>query len=424
MGEAAARPRALTQVLSAPLSAQAWLATIHVLMGLPIAIVAFTVVLTLVALTAGLLVTAVLAVVTLSMLLVSVRGLSALQRSRFRVLLGVDIPNVRVRHEGPWLRRLFAEARASVTWRQVGYHLLSLPISVLGYVLVTVAWSAGLAMSLVFTYRWALPDRGIFGWDMRSPAALISVTAVGLVLLLAAPWVAQAMADLDLTAARALLGPSRTQELSNRVELLARSRDSAVDAADAERRRLERDLHDGAQQRLESLAMNLGMARAKLTDEAPAARKAIEQAHDEAKQALVELRDFVRGLHPAVLNDRGLDAALSGIAARAPLPVNVRVDIARRCSPTIEAVAYFVVSEALTNVAKHAHASRAEVAVEHADNGLRIVVADDGQGGAKPDAGSVLRGLANRVASVGGTLTIDSPTGGPTLIVADLPCEP
>ena len=224
---------------------------------------------------------------------------------------------------------------------------------------------------------------------------------------------------------RALLGPGRGEELAQRVESLARSRAEVVAAADAERRRIERDLHDGAQQRLVSLAMHLGMARANLADAPEPARQAIAQAHDEATTALTELRDFVRGLHPAVLDDRGLDAALSGIAARAPFPVRLRVEVARRCSPSIEAVAYFVVSEALTNVAKHADAGQAEVTVARTGERLRIVVSDDGRGGATPADGSGggLRGLAQRAAAVDGTLAIHSPPGGPTTITVELPCE-
>ena len=145
--------------------------------------------------------------------------------------------------------------------------------------------------------------------------------------------------------ARTLLGPGRRESLAQRVETLARSRADLIAAADAERRRIERDLHDGAQQRLVSLAMNLGMARERFESEPEPVRRAIAAAHDEAVLALTELREFIRGLHPAVLNDRGLDAALSGIVARAPLPVRLHVDAAVRCAPSIEAIAYFVVSE-------------------------------------------------------------------------------
>jgi signal transduction histidine kinase len=270
------------------------------------------------------------------------------------------------------------------------------------------------------------------GDDGRRPGIGLGLAVVVLAAatLLAAPWVAGRVARVDEAAARALLGPSRGEELAVRVESLARSRAEIVAATDAERRRIERDLHDGTQRRLVSLAMHLGMARASLTDVPEEVRQVIEQAHDEATEALAELRQLVRGLHPAVLDDRGLDAALSGIAANAPLPVRLRVDVADRCSPSIEAVAYFVVSEALTNVAKHADASSAEVTVVRAGDRLRIVVSDDGRGGATLDgggaaadgAGSGLRGLAQRAAAVDGTLTVDSPPGGPTAITVELPC--
>src|SRR5581483_289850 len=179
------------------------------------------------------------------------------------------------------------------------------------------------------------------------------------------------------------------------------------------------------QQRLVSLAMNLGMARARLTGAPPDARQAIADAHDEAMLALSELRDFIRGLHPAVLNDRGLAAALSGLAARAPLPVHLQVEVAQPASASIDAVAYFIVSEALTNVAKHAQATYAEVAVVRDSDLLRVTITDDGRGGAVPAGsdGSGLRGLAQRAAAVDGTLTISSPMGGPTVIAVELPCE-
>jgi signal transduction histidine kinase len=167
------------------------------------------------------------------------------------------------------------------------------------------------------------------------------------------------------------------------------------------------------------------MARANLTDLPEPVRQVIEQAHDEATEALAELRQLVRGLHPAVLDDRGLDAALSGIAANAPLPVRLRVDVAARCAPAVEAVAYFIVSEALTNVAKHANATHAEVSVERTGDRLHVVIADNGHGGATidPDGGGTgLRGLAQRAAAVDGTLTVESPTGGPTVITVELPC--
>jgi signal transduction histidine kinase len=240
-------------------------------------------------------------------------------------------------------------------------------------------------------------------------------------LLVAAPWLTAAVGALDARAARALLGPSRAEELEHRVEHLTQARTGVVDAADAERRRLERDLHDGTQQRLVSLAIRLGMARAEPSDAAQAHR-VIAEAHEETKAALAELRDLIRGLHPAVLEDRGLDAALSGVAARVPIPVRLTVDVPRRPSPTIEAVAYFVVSEGLTNITKHAQASQAEVFVQRTGDRLHIIVSDDGVGGADPARGTGLDGLAKRAASVDGTFEIASPPCGPTLITVDLPC--
>src|SRR5438874_1290395 len=202
------------------------------------------------------------------------------------------------------------------------------------------------------------------------------------VLFPVAPWLARWFTETDEGLARALLGPGRRESLAQRVETLARSRADVVAAADAERRRIERDLHDGAQQRLVSLAMNLGMARERFEAEPEPVRQALAAAHDEAVLALTELREFIRGLHPAVLNDRGLDAALSGLAARAPLPVRLRVDMPKPAAPGVEAVAYFIVSDAITNVVKHAQATRAEVAVTRVGDVLRIAVTDDGRGGA------------------------------------------
>jgi len=348
------------------------------------------------------------------LVLLAVQGLTALQRVRLRATLGVDLPagsrpgGRRPWPVGPWL--------AATTWRQLGFHLLSVLTGVVGGGLVAACWLAPVA---------ALAYLAVGG----QPAAGAAAVVVAAGLLLAAPWLARQVTRADEAAARALLGPSPSEEMALRLASLARSRAEAVAAADAERRRIERDLHDGAQQRLVSLAMNLGMARERFTSAPEPVRQAIADAHDEAVLALSEMREFIRGLHPAVLNDRGLNAALSGLAARAPLPVRLRVDLPRPASPSVEAVAYFIVSEALTNVAKHAQATEAEVTVRRQGDVLRIAVTDDGSGGAVPaegdgpGAGTGLRGLAQRAAAVDGTLTIDSPPGGPTVIVAELPCE-
>jgi len=249
----------------------------------------------------------------------------------------------------------------------------------------------------------------------------VLVAAGGLILLLAAPHVTRGMALADVAVARLLLGPPRRADLRARIGELELSRARVVDSAEAERRRIERDLHDGAQQRLVALAMDLGRARARFADDPEAARAIVDQAHAEAKEALVELRNLVRGVHPPVLTDRGLDAALSGLAALSPVPVSVRVDAAPRPPASVEAIAYFVVAEALTNIAKHARATRAVVSVDRRADTLSVVIRDDGIGGADP-RGQGLSGLADRVAGVDGRLTVDSPAGAGTVIEVELPC--
>jgi signal transduction histidine kinase len=343
----------------------------------------------------------------------AVQGATALQRSRLRELAGVDIPQGsstwrRPWPIGPWL--------SATTWRQITFHALSIAIAA-GAGIVVACWLGPLA---AIAFLIAGPP---------SPAAGAAVCAAAVVLLLTAPWLALQVTRADEILARLLLGPSRNEELALRLESLTKSRAEIVAATDAERRRIERDLHDGAQQRLVSLAMNLGMARARFSDVPEPAKQAIADAHEEALLALSEVREFIRGLHPAVLNDRGLDAALSGLAARAPLPVKLTVDMPRPAAPSIEAVAYFIVSEALTNVVKHARATRAFVMVTRKGDLLRIAISDDGAGGAvvgghnETEGGTGLRGLMQRAASVDGNLTIDSPQGGPTIITAELPCE-
>ncbi|KJK56374.1 sensor histidine kinase [Saccharothrix sp. ST-888] len=344
--------------------------------------------------------------------------LTIAQRSRFRELRGLEIPG-RVGPDAGWVVRL----RSGFTWRQAGYHFLAAPALAIGSFLVLAVWGAGLVMATVYGWVSFLPRGNSLRYGTGWSVTDAGITVAGLALLLAVPWVVAWLARLDERAARALLGPNRAEVLERRVEDLAESRAGVVDAADAERRRIERDLHDGAQQRLVSLAMNLGLARRTLKDVPPEAMQVIVEAHQEAQAAIAELRDLVRGLHPVVLEDRGLDAALSGIAARAPVPVRLTVDLPDRISPTVEAVAYFTVSEALANVAKHARASRVDLSVRQEFGRVRIVITDDGVGGADPSTGTGLIGLRKRAASVDGTLAITSPLGGPTVITVELPCE-
>jgi signal transduction histidine kinase len=190
----------------------------------------------------------------------------------------------------------------------------------------------------------------------------------------------------------------------------------------ADRRQIERDLHDGAQQRLLSLGMELGMALEKFDSDPDAARGLVGDAHAELQRAIADLRNLARGIHPAVLTDRGLDAALSALAARSPIPVRLEVQLDERPPASVEATAYFIVAEALTNAARYANAKVVDVKVRQGSDELHIEVSDDGVGGAEQRPGGGLAGLADRASSIEGTLRVSSPTGGPTVVAAELPC--
>jgi signal transduction histidine kinase len=330
-----------------------------------------------------------------------------MERGRARVLLGVDlIEPYRPLPRGRLFARLRAAAADPATWRDLLAIVLLLPAAAIA--------AAGLALPAVVL---AAPA---WLWE-TGPAVTVLTVVIALLVLPFMPFVWTGLAASHGALARALLGPTRAA-LDLRVAQLSVSRARAVDAAEAERRRIERDLHDGAQQRLVALAMQLGMAKERFADDPEAARTLVVDAHEEAKRALVELRDLARGIHPAVLTDRGLDAALSALAGRSPIPVDVDVRLDGRLPPPLEATAYFVVAEALTNVARHSGARHATVRVVQEGDQIVAEIRDDGVGGARTGPGSGLGGLADRVAAVEGRLLVDSPPGGPTSVRAELPC--
>jgi signal transduction histidine kinase len=411
-------------VLGALVSPRTWLAVIHLLAGLVIGIISFTVVVTGLSLGIALLPLFLVGIPVL-VAVIWLAGLGArAERARFALLLGTEIPGPEPLPAEPtrW-RRVNLLFLARTTWLPTVYALARFPLSVLEAIVVTSVWGIGLALLALPAYNGALPGgsahMGSFALNNAAWVALGVVT--GVALLLGAAPLTRVMAAGDAAVARWLLGPGRRARMEARIGELETSRAGVVDAAETERRRIERDLHDGAQQRLVSLAMELGRARAKFASDPEAAEAIVGQAHEQAKEALTELRNLVRGVHPPVLSDRGLDAALSGLAALSPVPVTVRVDLPARPPASVEAIAYFVVAEALTNVAKHAKASRALVTVTRSGDLLNVAISDDGIGGASL-AGQGLSGLAARVAGIDGRLLVTSPDGGPTVIEAVLPC--
>ncbi len=363
------------------------------------------------------------------------------ERWRLAALLGTSLLlPFRPLSQGTVLARMRARAEDPALWRGLLYLILLLPIGLVEFVVVFfLAFSAALVTYPL--WFWTLPDgagivTGTFVADTVPKALLVML--VGLVLASAAlSFIGQAC-RAHASLGRRLLG--RRETLDERVQELTQSRSKAVQAAIVERRRIERDLHDGAQQRLVSLAMALGMARQKLENgpsggadgdpEASRAAELVREAHEEAKRALAEIRDLIRGIHPAVLTDRGLDAAISALAGRSPVHTSVEVELDERPPEAAEITAYFMIAEAMANVAKHSGASESRVSVrwergtqggELPEDLLVVEIEDDGKGGADPAFGTGLRGLADRALVLDGRLTVESPTGGPTRIRAELP---
>ena len=429
---AAGEPDAIPgDLLRAMFSPYTWLATIHMLSGLFVAIPAFVIGVLFLTLPWPLLAAFVLpGVIAFGLLAGMVRTVGVIERARIRMTLGVQIlPPALPVWEGKPFRYFSAMASSGGLWRLVAYCWIQLPLSILTFSLTLAFWSGPVALiatpAMLHFYPHHRANFGFFATSNYVGASLVAV--VGLALLVLVP--AQAVRGftvVEAALARTLLGRNVTDVLRERVGELETTRQRVVDSAEDERKRIERDLHDGAQQRLVALAMALGRAKAKMPDstgdaDQEAVRALIDEAHGEAKLAIIELRDLTRGLHPPVLTDRGLDAALSALAARSPVPTSVNVDLPTRLPPTLEAISYFVVAEALTNVAKHAEAKRIAVSVRKLSDAVRVTVTDDGMGGADPRHGSGLTGLADRVAGVDGRLTVDSPPGGPTVLCADLP---
>jgi len=358
------------------------------------------------------------------------RGVEWVERARSEAVFALNIsipPRPRTHHSGfqGWAYQLWLDVSCTRFWKGVAHHYLRMIYDLL---------AAGIAFALL-AFAFIGPAASMAIRDSDDDAALVFLSPP-IAWLLAVIAVAAAAAilvfapALDAAIDRWLLSPSPTAALQHRVNALADAREGAVSSAQTERHRIERDLHDSVQPRLVSLAMTIGLAQTKLDSDLPAAKELIAEAHDEAKNALVELRNVVRGIAPTILADRGLDAALSSVAQRAQnsgVPTTLDVHLPHRLPDEVESVAYFVAAEALTNVIRHAQANQAVVTVrlDEPSATLHVSVFDDGKGGARieSDANATgLRGLAERVRAAGGTFDVSSPATGPTIVTAVLPC--
>ncbi|MFJ8941484.1 sensor histidine kinase [Streptomyces sp. NPDC102365] len=335
--------------------------------------------------------------------------------------------------DGRWPVRLWAILRDPATWRDWAWLGVNSITGWFTYGLSLLFFLCGVAY-LSYPLLYALTPPEVFrtplgnGFRLHSVQESVALVPLGPVFLLLWWTTAERLAHLDALVARSLLAPTAQAQLRARVAQLAASRAETVDTQAGELRRIERNLHDGAQARLVSLGMSLGLAEQLLPDDPQAVRQLLAEARESTAGALAELRDLVRGIHPPVLADRGLDGALQALALANPIPTTLATRLPGRLPAPVESAAYFAVAEALTNAIKHAGARHIRITVEFTPHPgttaglLTMRVSDDGRGGATLDGGTGLRGIARRLSAFDGTLTADSPPGGPTEIRMSLPC--
>jgi signal transduction histidine kinase len=411
-------PDAWTAVRGSPLgflgSAWPWRSLAYLLTSIPLGVATFLVLgLGLVVGVATLVV--VVGAVVLAGLPVIAAAIGVVERRR----LGL------VRQRAPsdlgFAERLRAGRRLPVSWPETGYAvLLATILWWVDFVVVLFAVTTPVVLLISPLLYDAAGPVELLGWRIDTQGESVLGVAVGVPVLAAAAYLVTLVASAQAGLARMLLDP-REEQLAEAVADLRRSRVELVDAFETERRRIERDLHDGVQQRLVALTMTLG--RAELDVPEGAGLELVRQAHEQAEAALDDLRGTVRGIHPRVLADHGLAAAVHEIADRAPVPVSVDIRLEERPPAPVEAAAYFVASEALTNVARHAGARHAQVHAWRRNGSLVLTVVDDGVGGADAGDGTGLAGLLLRLEALGGTLVVTSPAGGPTEVRMEVPCQ-
>lgn len=312
------------------------------------------------------------------------------------------------------------------TWRDMrwmvvdmtaGYTVAILAAALMVYPVEGFVLAAGL-------WRVFTDDRYWYAFvPVDSQATGLLAAALGVALFAFGVLVSERLLRAHFVLARSVLAPTQEQELALRIDRLTETRHEAVDTAASELRRIERDLHDGAQARLVAMGMNLGTVEALIEKDPAQAKKLLAMARESSAEALTELRDLVRGIHPPVLAERGLGDAVKALALRLPIPCDVDVELGGRAEAPVESAAYFAISEALTNAAKHSGAGRIWVDLRHSDGALRFSVTDDGRGGASVGAGSGLSGIERRLGTFDGVMAVSSPAGGPTMVTMEIPCE-
>jgi signal transduction histidine kinase len=342
------------------------------------------------------------------------------ERARARITRGQVIPPLIPPPPGG---SRVADARLAVTdrgmWQQFLYYLLLLPLAIVWLGLIAAAWSVPpvlIALPLYYDrFAAAQAQLGPFVIDSVKTASMVAIVAA-VFLLVVSPWLMRLASALDAELARRLLGRSESGALAERVTQLVTSRQQVVDSVEAERRRMERDLHDGAQQRLVSVVLLLRMAGRRYGGELPAeVRALLAGTVEELQTAITELRELARGIRPAILTEAGLVAAVRSLADRIPVDVALSVGEVPRLDAAVEATAYFVTSEALTNALKHAQTDHVAVRIAVAGAELRVEVTDTGVGGADVEGGTGLAGLRDRVQALGGELEVSGGTGGTTV---------
>ncbi|MHC3816259.1 MULTISPECIES: sensor histidine kinase [unclassified Streptomyces] len=312
------------------------------------------------------------------------------------------------------------------TWRDMqwllvdmtaGYVVSILAVALMIYPVEGFVLAAGL-------WRVFTDDRYWYGFvPVDSQATALAAAALGVVIFGAGVLLSERLLHTHFAIARSVLAPTHERELALRIDRLTETRHEAVDTAASELRRIERDLHDGAQARLVAMGMNLGTIEALVEKDPAQAKKLLAMARESSAEALTELRDLVRGIHPPVLAERGLGDAVKALALRMPIGTEVEVELSGRAEPPVESAAYFAVSEILTNAAKHSGADRIWVDLHHGDHMLRISVTDNGKGGASAGSGSGLSGVERRLGTFDGIMAVSSPAGGPTMVTMEIPCE-